>query len=99
MVSYSIFKVSKDEFGFDLSSNKYFAGLIRRVSALVCSNALLMMLCTYYMKEVKRCKMSNSWERKYIAILGLKIEEINELIKTTNDKPVCEMLMIMQLAK
>ena len=40
-VSYSIFKVLKDEFGFDLNSFKYFAGhSLGEYSALVSSSAL-----------------------------------------------------------
>ena len=38
-VSYSIFKVLKDEFGFDFSTFKYFAGhSLGEYSALVCSS-------------------------------------------------------------
>ena len=40
-VSYSIFKVLKDEFGFDFSAFKYFAGhSLGEYSALVCSESL-----------------------------------------------------------
>ena len=40
-VSYSIFKVLKDEFNFDFSSFKYFAGhSLGEYSALVCSDSL-----------------------------------------------------------
>ena len=94
MVSYSIFKVLKDEFGFDLSSNKYFAGhSLGEYSALVCSNALSFDDALYLLHERGKA-MQNAvpvGKGSMIAILGLKIEEINELIKTTNDKPgVCE---------
>ena len=41
-VSYSIFKVLKEEFGFDFSSFKYFAGhSLGEYSALVCSEATI----------------------------------------------------------
>ena len=41
VVSYSIFSVLKNEFGFDLSSTKYFAGhSLGEYSALVCSESL-----------------------------------------------------------
>ena len=40
-VSYSIFKVLKDEFGLNLKSFKYFAGhSLGEYSALVCANSL-----------------------------------------------------------
>ena len=40
-VSYSIFRILKDEFGFDLKNFKFFAGhSLGEYSALVCSNSL-----------------------------------------------------------
>ena len=94
MVSYSIFKVLKDEFGVDLSSMKYFAGhSLGEYSALVCSNALSFDDALYLLHERGKA-MQNAvpvGKGSMIAILGLKIEEINELIKTMKDKTaVCE---------
>tara|TARA_B100000575_G_C23129870_1_gene655245 strand:- start:730 stop:1671 length:942 start_codon:yes stop_codon:yes gene_type:complete len=94
LVSYSIFKVLKEEFGVDLSSIKYFAGhSLGEYSALVCSNALSFDDAIYLLHERGKA-MQNAvpvGKGSMIAILGLKIEEINELIKTTNDKSgVCE---------
>ena len=94
MVSYSIFKVLKDEFGVDLSSMKYFAGhSLGEYSALVCSNALSFDDALYLLHERGKAMQTAVPVGKgsMIAILGLKIEEINELIKTMKDKTaVCE---------
>ena len=58
IVSYSIFKILKEEFEFDLNSFRYFAGhSLGEYSALVCSGHwILMMLYIYYTKEVSLCK-------------------------------------------
>ena len=61
-VSFSIFKVLKDEFGFDFSSFKYFAGhSLGEYSALVCSESLNYndALYIYYMKEEKQCSQQS----------------------------------------
>ena len=51
-VSYSIFKVLKDEFNFDLSFFKFFAGhSLGEYSALVCSNSLDFQDALYLLHE------------------------------------------------
>ena len=51
-VSYAIFKVLKDEFEFDFSSFKYFAGhSLGEYSALVCSNSLKFNDALYLLRE------------------------------------------------
>ena len=57
-VSYSIFKVLKDEFNFDLKLFKYFAGhSLGEYSALVCSDSLNFTDALYLLHERgKQCR-------------------------------------------
>ena len=83
-VSYSIFKVLKNEFDFDFTSFNYFAGhSLGEYSALVCSKSLdFTDAFIYYMKEVKQCKkLFQSVLGSMIAVLGLKTNEIEDLLK------------------
>jgi [acyl-carrier-protein] S-malonyltransferase len=93
-VSYSIFKVLKEEFGFDFKSFKFFAGhSLGEYSALVCSDALNLSDALYLLHERGKA-MQNAvpvGEGSMIAILGLKINEINDLLQTREDKKgICE---------
>ena len=61
IVSYSIFKVLKEEFGFDLETLKYFAGhSLGEYSALVCSESLAYNDALYLLHERKQCKSRSS---------------------------------------
>jgi [acyl-carrier-protein] S-malonyltransferase len=73
-VSYSIFKVMKDEFGFDFNSFKYFAGhSLGEYSALVCSESLDFDDALYLLHERgKHARSCSSWQGKYDCCLGLK---------------------------
>ncbi len=90
-VSYSIFKVMKEEFGLNLKNFKYFAGhSLGEYSALVSSNSLTFLDALHLLHERGKA-MQNAvpvGQGSMLAILGLKINEINELIK--NQKGVCE---------
>ena len=93
-VSYSIFKVLRDEFNFDLKSIKYFAGhSLGEYSALVCSGALEFNDALYLLHERGKAMQNAVPVNKgsMIAILGLELEEINKLLK--NNVPsegICE---------
>ena len=93
-VSYSIFKVLKDEFGFDFNSFKYFAGhSLGEYSALVCSDAIDLSDALYLLHERGKAMQEAVPVGKgsMIAVLGLKIEEISVLINNLNDKKgICE---------
>ena len=90
-VSYSIFKVMKEEFGLDFKNFKYFAGhSLGEYSALVSSNSLTFLDALHLLYERGKA-MQNAvpvGQGSMLAILGLKINEINEIIK--NQKGVCE---------
>ena len=88
-VSYSIFKVLKDEFNFDFGSFKYFAGhSLGEYSALVCNNSLDFDDAIYLLHERGKVmqKAVPVGKGTMIAVLGSKIEEISLLL--TNYKKI-----------
>ena len=95
-VSYSIFRVLKDEYGFDLKSFRYFAGhSLGEYSALVCSESLDFSDALYLLHERGKAmqKAVPVGKGSMIAVLGMKTEEIKKLINLRNknkDDGVCE---------
>jgi [acyl-carrier-protein] S-malonyltransferase len=94
VVSYSIYKVLKDEFDFDHKLVKYFAGhSLGEYSALVCSGALDFNDALYLLHERGKAMQNAVPVNKgsMIAILGLNLDEINELLKNHNPSGgICE---------
>ena len=93
-VSYSIFKVIKDEFDIDFKNFKYFSGhSLGEYSALVCSDALIFEDAIYLVYERGKA-MQNAvpvGKGSMIAILGSKINEINKFfIDNKSENSVCE---------
>ena len=92
-VSYSIFKVLKNEFDFDFINFNYFAGhSLGEYSALVCSEALDFTDALYLLHE-RGLAMQEAVPvglGGMIAVLGLKTNEIEELLKKNNSKGICE---------
>ena len=93
-VSYSIFKVMKDEFNFDFSSFKYFAGhSLGEYSALVCSGSLNFNDALYLLHERGKAMQEAVpvGQGKMIAILGIQIQEIINILKLIEkEKGICE---------
>ncbi len=93
-VSYSIFKVLKDEFNFDYSNFKFFAGhSLGEYSALVCSESLNFNDALYLLHERGKAMQDAVpiGMGSMIAVLGTNIEDINSIIKSFNkDGNVCE---------
>jgi len=92
-VSYSIFKVLKDEFQIDLKNFKYFAGhSLGEYSALVCSESLNFSDAIYLLHERGKAMQEAvpMGEGLMIAILGLKIKEVKDLIQPYQNEGVCE---------
>ena len=92
-VSYSIFKVMSEEFGFDLKLPKFFAGhSLGEYSALVCSGSLKFSDALYLLHERGKAMQDAVpvGMGKMIAILGVKNDEVNNLIKINNNTGVCE---------
>ncbi len=93
-VSYSIFKVLKEEFDCDLNIFKFFAGhSLGEYSALVCSESLIFNDALYLLHERGKAMQEAVPVGKgsMIAILGMKPGEIRDLLNSRNDsKGVCE---------
>ena len=92
-VSYAIFKVLRDEFNYDLKFTKYFAGhSLGEYSALVCSESLKFNDALYLLFERGKSMQEAVpvGEGSMIAILGMSIEQINEVIKKIKIKKACE---------
>ena len=91
-VSYSIFKVIYEEFNFDLSKFKFFAGhSLGEYSALVSANAISFSDAVYLLRERGKAMQEAVpvGEGSMAAILGLNIDELKILLKE-KDKGVCE---------
>ena len=95
-VSYSIFKVLKDEFGFDFKSFNCFAGhSLGEYSALVCSESLKFEDALYLLNERGKAMQEAVPVGKgsMLAVLGLKNSELLNLLKIYNENSgsgVCE---------
>ena len=93
-VSYSIFKVIKEEFDFKIDNFKFFAGhSLGEYSALVCADSLKFEDALYLLNERGKAMQQAVPVGKgsMIAVLGAKIEELNDLLKLNNQKEgVCE---------
>ena len=93
-VSYSIFKVLKNEFEFDFSSLKFFSGhSLGEYTALVCAKSLEFEDAVYLLHERGKA-MQNAvplGKGSMIAILGNKIDNVKNLIDTRKNKDgICE---------
>ncbi len=93
-VSYSIFKVLKNEFEFDLNSFKFFSGhSLGEYTALVCAESLDFEDAVYLLHERGKA-MQNAvpiGKGSMIAILGNKIDNVKNLLESRKNKNgVCE---------
>ena len=93
-VSYSIFKVMKEEFNYDFNKTKFFAGhSLGEYSALVCCDSLNFEDALFLLHERGKAMQEAVpiGEGSMIAVLGKKIEDINEILKNIDQKKgVCE---------
>ena len=93
-VSYSIFKILKDEFNFDLNSFEFFAGhSLGEYSALVCAEGLDFNDALYLLHERGKAMQEAVpiGNGSMIAVLGTTIAEVNDLIQSIRDKnTICE---------
>ena len=93
-VSYSIFKILKEEFNLDLRNKKYFAGhSLGEYSALVCSDSLNFEDALYLLHERGKAMQDAvpMGEGKMIAVLGVEVEKLKDIIKIEKkENGVCE---------
>ena len=92
-VSYAIFSVLKKEYNFDFKSTKFFAGhSLGEYSALVCADSLEFNDALFLLFERGKSMQEAVPVGKgsMIAVLGSKIDELNNLIKEVKIKGVCE---------
>ena len=93
-VSYSIFKVMKEEFNYDLNKIKFFAGhSLGEYSALVCSESLNFEDALFLLHERGKAMQEAVpiGVGSMIAVLGMKIKDIKEILKSKDqEKGVCE---------
>ena len=93
-VSYSIFKVLKDEFGFEFKNFNYFAGhSLGEYSALVCAESLSFNDAIYLLNERGKAMQEAVPVGKgsMLAVLGLKTEELINMMQNINFKEgICE---------
>ena len=92
-VSFSIFKVLKEEFNFDFNTFNYFAGhSLGEYSALVCSESLKFEDALYLLYERGKAMQEAVPVGKgsMLAILGAKIKDIYDLLNSFKEKGICE---------
>ena len=94
-VSYSIFRILKEEFNFDLKQIKFFAGhSLGEYSALVCAGSLTFHDALYLLYERGKAMQEAVPIGKgaMIAVLGINIDEVRELILKfqNNSAGICE---------
>ena len=95
IVSYSIFRIMVEEFNFDLKKIKFFAGhSLGEYSALVCAGSLNFHDALYLLYERGKAMQEAVPVGKgaMIAVLGIKIDEVRELINKSqiNGSGICE---------
>ena len=93
LVSYSIFRVLKEEFNIHPNFFKYFAGhSLGEYSALVSSGSLSFSDALYLLNERGKAMQEAVpvGEGSMLAVLGLKIDEIKYLIENLKHKKGCE---------
>ena len=92
-VSYSIFKILRHEFEFDFKSFEFFAGhSLGEYSALVCARSLDFTDAVYLLHERgKSMQAAVPVDKgKMVAVLGLKINEVKDILKNENESGTCE---------
>jgi len=93
-VSYSIFKVMKEEFNYDFNKAKFFAGhSLGEYSALVCSESLNFEDALFLLHERGKAMQESVpiGEGSMIAVIGMKIKDIKDILKSNDqEKGVCE---------
>ena len=93
LVSYSIYKIIIEEFGIEIKDVKYFCGhSLGEYSALVSIGSLNFEDALYLLYERGKSMQEAVPEGKgaMLAVLGLKMNEIEDYIKQIKNKGICE---------
>ena len=95
-ISYSIFRLIKEEFNAEIRDVKYFAGhSLGEYSALVSSDSLNFLDAVYLLHERGKFMQEAVPEGtgSMLAVMGTKIDELEKLIKQlSRDLGVCEII-------
>ena len=92
-VSYSIFKILKEEFEFNFDEFNFFLGhSLGEYSALVCSDSLKFDDAIYLLHERGKAMQEAVpvGKGKMLAVLGTEINVINELLNSIKQNNICE---------
>ena len=92
LISYSIFKLAKEEFNIDLNKAKFFAGhSLGEYTALVCSGSLTIEKAAYLLHERGKSMQDSvpAGEGAMMAILGMTMNEVEKEINFLSE-PKCE---------
>ena len=92
-VGVSIFNVLKQEYGLNLNDSRFFAGhSLGEYTALVCGGALSLEKAAYLLNERGKSMQDSvsEGEGAMLAILGMKIDEIENEIKFFSKDGICE---------
>jgi len=92
-VGVSIFNVLKEEYGLNLNNSSFFAGhSLGEYTALVCGGALSLEKAAYLLNERGKFMQDSvlKGEGAMLAILGMKINEIENEIKSFSKEGICE---------
>jgi len=92
-VGVSIYRVLNEEFGFNLNTAKFFAGhSLGEYTALVCSNSLTLENAAYLLQARGKFMQEAvpSSEGGMLAVLGMKLNEVEQEIKMLSKENICE---------
>jgi len=92
-IGVSIFNVLNQEYGLNLSKASFFAGhSLGEYTALVCAGSLSLEEAAYLLKERGKCMQDSVSEKEgaMLAILGMKIDEVENEIDAFSKEGICE---------
>ena len=92
-VGVSIYNVLNKKFGFELNNSKFFAGhSLGEYTALVCAKSITLEKAAYLLNERGKAMQSavSLNQGAMLAILGMKIDEVQEEINLLSKEGICE---------
>ena len=92
-IGVSVFNVLNQEYGLSLNNSSFFAGhSLGEYTALVCAGSLSLEKAAYLLNERGKSMQDSVSEKKgaMLAILGMKIEEVENEISSFSKHGICE---------